>query len=218
MSEPAYTEPSAPESRALQLAIQQRAREPVAMARAAEKLRGLQGDKAASRLVDAARSASTVGKRVLWLQRAASTWGRAVAEVSACRLGCSHCCHIPVTVSRTEAELIGRATGRRLKVPRALVRASDVEDGAAKQDAERILREGHEGVPCVFLANGSCGIYEHRPFACRVLFNLDDDPMLCEVVPGRPAEVPYADATFLRVLYAISQPNAELADLRDFFD
>ena len=73
------------------------------------------------------------------------------------------------------------------------------------------------GEACPFLVDGSCSIYAHRPMACRTHLNLDDDDLLCRLVPGIKVPVPYADATQLKAFYLAAQPNAELADIREFF-
>lgn len=71
--------------------------------------------------------------------------------------------------------------------------------------------------PCPFLREGRCSVYETRPLACRTLLNLDDDDLLCRLVPGVEVPVPYAGAGEFKALYLLAQPNAELADIRDFF-
>jgi hypothetical protein len=54
--------------------------------------------------------------------------------------------------------------------------------------------------------------------ACRLHLNLDSDSLLCEVVPGVPATVPYVNK--LEVLAAcmdVMPGNDRLADIREFF-
>lgn len=72
----------------------------------------------------------------------------AVEPFTACRPGCSACCHYNVSVYPLEARLIASWTGRaRLREP--------------------LPAQDFHGQPCPFLENGRCGIYEYRPMACR---------------------------------------------------
>ena len=188
------------------------------MERAERKLRSLQQDAAAKSLLDASMRARTAAQRVAWLQRAASAWARPMEKVSACRSGCAHCCRIPVTISRIEAELLGRAIGR---VPAHLarpVRLSTLGSEAQILAAQTQLQATGAGSPCPFLEDDRCGVYAHRPIACRILINLDDDELLCRhAADGAPAEVPYADARMIKALALAAQAGSEFADIREFF-
>lgn len=199
------------------LAQRQRERAPLAMALAAEKLEALDAADTAGALVAASQRASTLTQRVVWLQRAASAWARPLEPVSACRKGCAHCCHIAVTISRVEATLISRATGRALAVPRSPVRLDMEMDAQALEIAQARLQQLKAPSPCPFLKESSCSVYEQRPIACRVLINLDDDDLLCRHVQGEMAAVPYADARSLKALALSAQASSEFADIRDFF-
>ena len=85
-----------------------------------------------------------------------------IAPYMVCERGCSHCCHIDVVVSSVEAQYIHKNLGI---APRA---GQSISSGHS--DAKR---------PCPFLGiDGSCSIYEHRPFACRT-YHAVDDPALC---------------------------------------
>lgn len=156
-------------------------------------------------------------QRVLWLQRAASAWARPLEAVGACRTGCAHCCHIPVALSRKEAELLARASGRRMTEPRTPVRPALLSDPAPIKAATARLQQWPTGTPCPFLADQTCSVYAARPLVCRMLINLDDDDLLCRQSAEGPAEVPYADSRVLRALALAAQPAEVLADLRDFF-
>ena len=197
-----------------------RERWPIAVKRAEEKTQRLQSNApAATRLVHAAQRARSVAQRVVWLQRAASAWAQPFDGVAACRRGCSHCCHIPVVISATEASLIGTAIGRAPEHPARTIQLSRMRSPEEYRDAESRMLSGRQfGEACPFLAvDHTCSIYAHRPLACRTLLNLDDDELLCRLVPQIEVPVPYADANQLKAFYLAAQPNAELADIRDFF-
>ncbi|MGJ7523776.1 YkgJ family cysteine cluster protein [Variovorax sp. LT1P1] len=200
-----------------ELVASQHQREPVAMARAAGKIETIKPDPDVPRLLRAAQAARTVGQRVVWLHRTASAWARPIATVAACRKGCSACCFQAVSISQTEAELIGRTIGQRPTDVVDPVHPHASFDLADREAGEERLRASWAGSPCPFLSEGECSIYDVRPFACRTLINLDDDPLLCQIVPSRPASVPYANAQYLLAMWAMAQPNAKLADIREFF-
>lgn len=200
------------------LAAQQRERLPLATQRAERKLRSVRQDQTASALVAASVRARTATQRVVWLQRAASAWARPVESVSACRSGCAHCCHIPVTISRIEAELLGKAVGRVPARPGKALRLSmlDTEEEVLAAQAQLQARAARS--PCPFLKNDRCSVYEHRPVACRTLINLDDDDLLCRHADDAPAaSVPYADARRIKALALAAQAGSEFADIREFF-
>lgn len=144
-------------------------------------------------------------QRLLWLREAADTAGSAIAPSAACKAGCSACCYQPVMLTQAEAQVIADETGAKLAQP-----------------AQWRYEPGTEfdGQPCPFLKDRRCSIYKHRPMACRLLFNLDVDDLLCRIIPGAPTKVPYADLRqFNELLLRIHDGSTfgHMADLRDFF-
>lgn len=151
-----------------------------------------------------ASTASNPNKAILWLNEAADHLGDLVRPKAACKEGCSHCCHIPVPISRKEAVYIGRAIGvTPVNLPNhALGSAPDT-------------KAGYEN-PCTFLENNRCSVFEDRPTTCRTHFNLDRDNLLCELQPGIPVEVPYLNPmSFAAVQAQLSR--GLLADIRRWF-
>lgn len=192
-----------------------RERLPQANARAAAVIASLPPpSEAAQALLRTAHGARSAGARVQWLHRAADAWVKDVEPVSACRRGCSHCCHIPVAISDVEARLIGQASGRAPVRVTGAPTAEEVMEGATLPGTPR----GDDySAPCPFLAAGRCSIYAVRPLACRVQVNLDEDDLLCQLQPGGAVPVPYLDATRLKASYVMVQPAARWADIRAFF-
>jgi Fe-S-cluster containining protein len=151
-----------------------------------------------------ARAISQV-KVVAWLRKAAGTFGDALAPMAACRSGCSACCHIPVMVLASEAKVIGREIGR---VPHA------VPMERRNQDPPEWRGSGHA---CHFLKNDRCSIYASRPIACRLLFNLDRDALLCQH-QDTPTIVPYADTRQFQLEAAsLAVQDDYIAELGEFF-
>lgn len=137
---------------------------------------------------DAMRRAPKVEQRIFWLREMAGTWGASVAPVAACKSGCAACCRQSVLLTEPEAKMIAKETGATYHAP-------------AKWRGSEPATE-YSGKPCPFLgADERCTIYASRPFACRVLFNLDRDALLCEIIPGAAASVPYANAMSLNLAY-----------------
>jgi Fe-S-cluster containining protein len=173
-----------------------RDRVPVAIERAHRKIRMVQQSREAEQLVRAAQKASNASQRVIWLQRAASAWAKPIEKVAACRKGCAHCCHISVTISTTEAAIIGRHVGLQPAQPSKAVKLQSSWDPQEGLPDVKAISARTEPSPCPFLVNDACSIYEVRPMACRLLLNLDDDALLCELIPARrcPSRTPTANS------------------------
>jgi Fe-S-cluster containining protein len=107
-------------------------------------------------------------------------------------------------MTQVEARYIGRKIGVLPRIP----------------TFSALPKAAYIGEPCVFLQDGKCQIYEHRPFACRVYFSVDDNPQACEIVnPKAPGHVAQLDHT---QFYAVAGRALEdqmdyLADIREFF-
>lgn len=166
------------------------------------------------RMVSQAENASTASQRVTWLRKAADYLHDGAKHLAACGKGCSHCCHISVMVSRAEAQVIARETGAKLnrKAGRFTMETVDMPSALEAATAESF------GKPCTFLKDGDCTVYDHRPLACRLLLNLDDDPLLCQLVEGAEPKVPYLNATEHHIGAAVAfGPHQEYDDLRHWF-
>jgi Fe-S-cluster containining protein len=102
-----------------------------------------------------------------------------------CRKGCGACCRQLVPISELEARRIGEVVAELPEPRRTQVRAR-FEAARARLDAAGLLelleqpgripaadartfglRYFTQGIPCPFLEDESCSIYEERPIACR---------------------------------------------------
>lgn len=170
------------------------------------------------RLLRHAMTAKTVGRRIMWLRREADLMVDAARNVSPCSSGCAHCCHIATLVAEPEANEIGRAIGRKPADPPAGAFAR-LEAGSRPTDLSQALQERHFGAPCVFLRGAACSIYGDRPLACRLLISVDEDALLCRLVPGETITAPYIDTGMQRMAYLVAMAGHghRWADIRDWF-
>jgi Fe-S-cluster containining protein len=126
-----------------------------------------------------------------------------VAPLTACQKGCNHCCKIDVGVAEVEAQFIGRNIG---KSPRIVSGATE--------------GYGENRTPCTFLSqDGSCKIYQYRPFACRTYFALDS-PDYCKDLKVSHVTYDYkGNGMLTKLAHLLSQLNGagRGADIRDFF-
>lgn len=156
-----------------------------------------------------ARHMPTPEGKVGMLRGMASELQTAVRDLVPCSRGCSDCCHMPTLMSEAEAAVIAGETGAALATPAAYF------DGLTLGDDSP-----YKGVPCPFLRNHQCGIYAHRPFACRLHVHIDRDNTLCKVFRDEKIRVPRLDTLAFDVHYmkAFGNPlTVRVADIRDFF-
>lgn len=131
--------------------------------------------------------------------------GQIRAPYVACGKGCSSCCKMNVKISQIEANIIAERTGMQSKqLPSSRSYKSDQ----------------FMGVPCVFLKEGSCSIYEIRPFVCRNHVSFDTTSYWCEPENSLHAEMPMlAFSGLLDAYFNITKKDSGgvHADIRDFF-
>jgi len=154
------------------------------------------------------QSRRTTRQRLRELWKVADSVISNVSGLVACKRGCSHCCHCPVSISKQEAALVGHLVGR------------TPVDAPARKDSKHIEWGYHN--PCPFLRDGACSIYESRPLACRTFFNLDVDDLLCQLQPSLDVQMMmpqidlrYLNETLVSIVSRDGQPH--FADIREWF-
>lgn len=130
---------------------------------------------------------------------------KAITPYVACKQGCSFCCNIATTITTTEAQIIGKHVGRK---PQVFTKRVNILTNIPK----------YSGVPCPFLKEGRCSIYEVRPLACRIHFNLSDSPYFCNTsIPSKDSIVPQTNNDNIDAAHFKAFHNEIWADMRDFF-
>lgn len=114
-----------------------------------------------------------------------------VTRSVSCKIGCSGCCHTPVSVSNEEAQLLAH----RVK--------SGVEISLKNLERQAILGNSSaayyslsfENRKCVFLSEkGACSVYEDRPAVCRTNFVVGN-PKQCDTSDGKEKPVRLLNTT-----------------------
>lgn len=132
-----------------------------------------------------------------------------IEPIVACKKGCSHCCNMAVGISHWEATRIGKFITR---PPAKLKPLNYAEQAEFIHDIDKF-----KGVPCPFLVNHTCSIYEVRPLACMTNFNISDYPQICDL---QNTEIPVPTINLTKVWEAAAEvciDPAIFGDIRTFF-
>lgn len=115
-------------------------------------------------------------------------------------------------MSQTEADAIGYKIGRMPVQLRSNYILPEIDSFGPE-------------MPCTFLSNNACTIYEDRPFACRNLINLDIDPLLCGFENWELSRAKDTRSTGIQMLgagplaqaYSTLSGRDQIGDIRAFF-
>jgi Fe-S-cluster containining protein len=92
----------------------------------------------------------------------------------ACEKGCTACCKLDVEVSEPEIIYIYTYMSNILEKEQLDAFFNQIEDTVSIiKDIDDIDEYAKLQIPCVFLHNGACSIYEVRPFICREYHSYD---------------------------------------------
>jgi hypothetical protein len=116
-----------------------------------------------------AKRSENVDPVVAFLHETISATLRRFSDVPvACRKGCSHCCHIWVSVSAPEILHIAKTVAQCGDAAIEKVRAA--HEGTKDYDFDARYHHPH---PCPLLEGDACSIYDARPKACRFAASID---------------------------------------------
>lgn len=154
--------------------------------------------------IDVLRKDITTRAKMNRLKKTADKINAAAIPRSACRSGCSHCCNISVVISQVEADAISAVTGIKPKKIRGIPALE--------------IRNKWFGTPCPFLKKGRCSVYDVRPMACRLMFNMADSPYFCDTkIKPEDSHVTMLNLKQLEEGYVQTFLGQDWGDIRDFF-
>lgn len=152
------------------------------------------------KLLEQAKIDGSVDEPVAFVAAMVNATTRGLSDLPiACGKGCSHCCHLWVSVSALEALALAKIARKRGDDIIARIRAAD--DFTHRYSHGDRHAHPH---PCPFLENNVCSIYEDRPASCRQAAS--EDAEICERSFFRtneevPTPLPYLVS---RTLYGIA--------------
>lgn len=123
----------------------------------------------------------------------------------ACKPGCDSCCHMKIELTNVEAERISKATG---------IVAQPLRTNTSHPDSK------FAGLPCPFLKDHQCSIYDDRPLTCRGHASFDADSYWCAPERMLTVELPMVsigDALVANRHIAQASRHPVVADIREFF-
>lgn len=107
-----------------------------------------------------------------------------------CENGCSHCCNLRVESFAPEIFYIAKQLKSKMKSSELDILISKLTDYS---DKAKNLKADQHFLPCIFLDNGKCSIYNFRPATCRKYNSLDAE--ICKEPFG---SVPESSEIFLK--------------------
>ena len=139
------------------------------------------------------------------IYRLAAEFAEAAASFVPCSKGCAGCCKMNVSITSIEAQRLAEVSGRTMVDVRSPVTHSEAK---------------FSSIPCPFLVDEVCSVYEVRPYACRAHFSFDLSSYWCQ--PARAYEdgmgvVELGGAKRAYLTIAMQSPMGGFADIRDFF-
>lgn len=130
-----------------------------------------------------------------------------------CKDGCHHCCHMAVSMTGFEADRIGRFIG---KTPEQANFDFEALGITGVEGFQTMMIDSYMGVDCPFLVDNRCSIYEVRPIACRVYFNLSGNASRCDLTIGKQ-DVPNFDFGIVYATQVMMFQQYEFEDIRQFY-
>lgn len=167
------------------------------------------------RLTVLVNSTAPVRARIRELYRIADEFTATAAPYAVCKRGCSACCYMATMVAEPEAQLMAHSLRIKMRQPTEwpyYIPGKGVNRALQDKFAES-FHGGHK--PCPFLVNDACGIYEHRPLACRIHLNMAANAEPCEMDAAR--ETAMLDVRTFDDALALICRTFHFTDIREYF-
>lgn len=125
-----------------------------------------------------------------------------------CAKGCGYCCHTRVTATAIELFMLARAIRERWNddIDPLKARFRQVESQTRRMPKEMWI---DSRIPCAFLAEGSCSVYESRPLTCRT-YASTSLPLCIDWFNHAPVAVPQPDRNQLMRVFILAGMKAAL--------
>lgn len=104
----------------------------------------------------------------------------------ACERGCNYCCHQRVEVRPYEAFVLAEHIRTRMSAAQQADVKRRLAGNLARISTLKPLQHTWARIGCALLEEGSCGVYEARPAACRKYYSLSVET--CRSAFAQPAE------------------------------
>jgi len=157
----------------------------------------------------------TYPEKMTALVELADEGAKIAGKLSACSAKCSHCCKMAVVITGWEARRIGKYIS---VVPEAVwAPVGDVAMMYSLQEALKAKVASLTGVPCPFLVNDLCSVYDVRPLVCRTHHNISEYQSICDLELSR-MDVPNLNFSALWTATGyLGLMNDSVSDIRDYF-
>ncbi len=151
-------------------------------------------------------------RKLIKLTKLANKLNEALRPHYTCRKGCCSCCSMNTLIYRYEAVRLAEVTNRKMiELP--------------FRSYHKVLSAGKlvYGKQCVFVVDGLCSVYEHRPMVCRLHHSFNASSKDCTVT-GDISEVFHLamfDPDYIETPYhhivRTSMPKEPWGGIREFF-
>jgi Fe-S-cluster containining protein len=151
--------------------------------------------------------------KLIILRKIIDKFNDIIYSYTACSKGCSSCCYMATLTFSIEVEEIGIRVGKKPKPFKGIFK--NIDDATLTKVQDEI-----QGIPCTFLKDNQCSIYDIRPLACRLHHNLSEVSFMCDTsLKSEDTCIPKIDFpqfTFAMVVMLSGDGN-KMGDIREAF-
>lgn len=133
------------------------------------------------------------------LQHLSGLIASTASSKAACSAGCWYCCHLKVDARAEEVFQIAEHVQTRFSAQRQQQVRDKVTENARQLSAMTREQQFSANLPCAFLQDGQCSIYEVRPIRCRTFHATD--VASCKQAWEEPSNLQIQSALVPELLY-----------------